>query len=129
MGSLRALRHHDHEWPAVRVIPYRFGESDLRLPHALGAALAPAVQKKNDRPLLAVVAPPILGQVYLKFVDHSLQFDSAIQEPGILRWLRLGKLSLCRQAGGSAGPEGTAQRKACQSRRKIAGHRSNHHTL
>ena len=69
------------------MIAHRLGKADLRLPHAFGAALAAPVQRENDRPLLAVVAAPVFGQVDLKAVGDASKFDSAVQEAGLLRRL------------------------------------------
>ena len=94
VSGLRALRHHDHEGPAVGVVAHRFGEADLRLPHSFGAALAAAMQEEDDGPFLAVVAPPILGQVNLKAVSDAVELDAPVQESRILRGLGPGRVGL-----------------------------------
>ena len=127
VSGRRALRHHDHERPAVGMVAHRFGEADLGLPHAFGAALAAPVQKQDDGPLFVVVAPPILGQVHLKAVHDAVQLDAAIQESGILRRLRLAAAwveLLCRQRRAAAAGH-SRQASAAQARAiGKAGHRS-----
>ena len=70
---------------------------------------APPVQRKDDGPLLTVVAPPIFRQVDLKAVGDAVQLDAAIQKSRFLRrlpaWLgaafpagrALGRATRCRQ--------------------------------
>ena len=74
------------------MVSHRFGDPDLRLPHSLRAALAPAVQKENDWPLLVVVPPPFFRQVNLKTISDALQNDVPVEEAGVLRWLWLGRV-------------------------------------
>ena len=119
VGVLRALRHHDHERPAVGVVAHRFGDPDLRLPHAFGAALAPAVQEEDDGPLLAVVAPPLLRQVNLKAVGDSVQLDAAVQESRILRWLRLGQTNLGRGCARPKQQESLPGARMCRQQRAM----------
>ena len=85
VAGLGALRHDDDERPALGVVAHCLGKADLRLPHALGAALAAAMKKENDGPLLVVVAPPLFRQIDLEAVGDAVQLDAAIEEAGLLR--------------------------------------------
>ena len=69
------------------MVAHRLRQPDLRLPHPFRAALAPPMQKQNDRPLLVVVPPPLLGQIDLEAVGHPVQLDPAIQKASLLRGL------------------------------------------
>jgi hypothetical protein len=70
-SSWRALRHDDDKRPALGVVAYLRWQADLSLPHALGPALAAAVEKQDDGPKPAVVAPPVIGQVDLETVGDA----------------------------------------------------------
>ena len=85
------------------MVTHRCGKADLRLPHALGAALAAPVQKQDDGPQLVVVAAPLLGEIDLEAIGDAVQLDAAIEEAGLLR--RLGTL-VVRFGYGRAGREG-----------------------
>ena len=74
--ELRALRHDDDEGPALGVVAHRCGKADLGLPHAFGAALAAAVKKENDGPLLVVVAAPVFRQIDLEVVGDAVELDA-----------------------------------------------------
>ena len=95
---LRALGHDDDEGPALGVVADGFGKADLGLPHALGAALAAAVEEENDGPGLAVVAAPVFGQVDLEAVGGAVELDAAIEEAGLLGRLG-GTFAGCRAGG------------------------------
>ena len=92
------------------MVAHRLGNSDLGLPHALGAALGAPVQKQDDGPSLAVVALPIFRQVHLKAVGDAVQLDAAVQESGFLRrhlpGFRLGQARLLRRGLACGGQDG-----------------------
>ena len=81
------------------MVAHRLGKADLSLPHALGAALAAAMQEEDDGPLLVVVAAPVFRKVDLKAIGDSVQLDLAIQKAGLLLWFRVGGMSRARQSG------------------------------
>jgi hypothetical protein len=83
----RTLRHHDDEGPALRVVAHLLGQANLRLPHPLRAALPAPVEEQDHRPLLVVVAPPLLGQIDLEAVGGPIQYESAVQKARLLRGL------------------------------------------
>jgi len=119
MRGVRALRHHDHERPAFGMTADRLGEAELCLPHALGAAFAPAMQEEDDGPVFSVVAPPLVRQVDLETVRRPVEHNAPVQETCILRRLRLGRVRLGCSYIGSHWPACAGQpRQAAQMRSK-----------
>ena len=121
VSGLRALRHHDHEGPAVGMIAHCFGDADLRLPHSFGAALAAAVQEEDDRPFLAVIAAPLFRQIDLKTISDAVELDVPIEETGILRRLWLGRVRCVGGFAGYGGPHCASQRQAGCARFEVSG--------
>ncbi len=101
--------------------------ADLRLPHSFGAALAAAMQKKNDGPLLAVVAPPIFRQVDLEAVGDSMRLNLAVQESRILRRLRLERMLVGHGAAHGLGHATQASTRQAAHPDFSPEHRAFHH--
>ena len=66
------------------MIAQRQGKSYLCLEHAFRAALAPPVEKQDNRPRLVFIAPEVFGQVDLEAVRDSVELNLAIQKSGFL---------------------------------------------
>ena len=66
------------------MIANRRGQPDLGLPHALAAALAASVEKKDHRPLFMVVVPPFFWHIDLVAVGGVIELQLAIQEARFL---------------------------------------------
>ena len=66
------------------MIADRQRQPDLRLEHALRAALSAAMQEKQDGPRLVFVAPELFRQIDLEPVGDAIDFDLAVQEAGFL---------------------------------------------
>jgi hypothetical protein len=75
------------------------GQADLRLPHPFSAAFAPAVQKENDGPLFVVIAAEIFWKVDLESIGLAMQFNAAIEEPGLLRRVDVRLRFPCQRLG------------------------------
>ncbi len=96
VAILRALRHHDDEGPALRMVAHGCRQANLRLPHALRAALAAPMQKEDDRPLLVVVSLKTVGKVNGEVVDGVMKFKRAVEKAGFLKILRTREMRLRR---------------------------------
>src|ERR1700728_1124685 len=76
------LRHDDNKRPALRVETDALRQTDLGLVHALGAALARAMEEQDEGPGLLPI--PVLRQIDNETVQHAVDFDGTIQEARIL---------------------------------------------
>jgi hypothetical protein len=45
------------------------------------------MERKDDGPKLVVFAPPFFGKIDLEAIADAVEFDSAIEEAGLLRRL------------------------------------------
>jgi hypothetical protein len=50
------------------------------------------MEGEDDGPLFAIVATPLFREIDLKAVSDSVQLDAAIEEAGLLRRFRAGRL-------------------------------------
>src|SRR5580704_4735605 len=90
----KTLRHYDHEWPRLRALADGLRKPNIGFAEAVLAALAIAMQKKNDGPLLLFV--PVRGKVHLEAVDLVFDDDCAVQEPCFLFVSRSGIRRECK---------------------------------
>ena len=95
------LGHDDDGGPAFGVDTNGGGQADLGLVHALGAALARAVEEENDGQVLVLI--PAQRQVDLVAVGDAVEHDGAIEKArspgGAARKRRAGRGEAAPQAG------------------------------
>jgi hypothetical protein len=92
----RNLRKQSNRVEALRAAPNRHGQADIRLRHAVAAALADAVQRKNQRQRPSRAIRP--RHVHLVAVFDTVERDAAIEKPGIAR-ARHGRAGADEHAG------------------------------